>query len=271
MRTRDFSRAPALARAEALVVTDRARTAAGAPGLVWQRRFRERVTGPDGAAVVRRGVLAFFGARADADGFAAGLTDDRAGTFAHVYAAEPDGYSNGVWRAEGRRMAHVERFTALSGEERRGVVPPRVAGQDGARRGDGDRGSVDRATGAPHRQGRAARPARREQPGLADAGAMFVGATRYTGPHAWLVLARTWYPMIAKMRRLRGFRWYAVYYAPPFTLGTLAFFSGRDALLAFARMPEHRRLMQWITRGERWGTGGYIRLHDRAADVGADG
>jgi hypothetical protein len=99
---------------------------------------------------------------------------------------------------------------------------------------------------------------------------MFVGATRYTGPLAWLALARTWYPMVAKMQRLRGFRWYAVYWSAPFTLGTLAFFSGRDELLAFARMPEHRDLMRWITDGERWGTGGYIRLHGRADAGDAD-
>lgn len=25
----------------------------------------------------------------------------------------------------------------------------------------------------------------------------------------------------------------------------------------------HRHLMQWITRNRRWGTGGYIRIHER--------
>jgi hypothetical protein len=252
MRTADFSAAPALARAEALVVTDRARSARGAAGLVRQRRFAERAAGPDGRVVRRRGVLAFFASGADADRFVASLDAD--GGFAHVYGAEPEGYSNGVWRAEDGRMATVERFTPLSGERRRGAEPPLVT-----------------ASGAPARAGgartAAARPPRREatrtNPGLADARSMFVGATRYTGPHAWLALARTWSPMVAKMQRLRGFRWYAVYYDPPFTLGTLAFFSGRDELLAFARMPEHRDLMLWITDGTRWGTGGYIRLHHR--------
>jgi hypothetical protein len=256
MRTRDFSRTPPLGRAEALVVTDRARSAAGAPGLVWQRRFRERgVAGGSGRGARRRGVLAFFATGADAERFAAGLPAGGPG-FAHVYAAEPDGYSNGVWRAEDRAMAHVERFTALSGEVRRGVEPPRVA-QDG----DGAPGYPPRAG----RRGATVRPPRapRAHAGLSDARAMFVGATRYTGPLAWLALARTWYPMVAKMRRLRGFRWYGVYWSAPFTLGTLAFFSGRDELLAFARMPEHRDLMRWITDGERWGTGGYIRLHGR--------
>lgn len=287
MRTRDFSRTPPLGRAEALVVTDRARSAAGAPGLVWQRRFRERGVpggpgvaggsgGPGGAGrgARRRGVLAFFATAADAERFAAGVPAGGPG-FVHVYAAEPEGYSNGVWRAEDRRMAHVERFTALSGEVRRGVEPPRVAQDDAGAHGPGyprrpGRSGADAA--GVDGSARPTRPARapRANPGLADARAMFVGATRYTGPLAWLALARTWYPMVAKMQRLRGFRWYAVYWSAPFTLGTLAFFSGRDELLAFARMPEHRDLMRWITDGERWGTGGYIRLHGRT-DAGGGG
>lgn len=284
MRTRDFSRTPPLGRAEALVVTDRVRTAGAAPGLVRQRRFRERVTGPTAAGsgpgrgarlrgVRRRGVLAFFVTEADARRFAAGLAGRG---FAHVYVAEPEGYSNGVWRAEDRRMAHVERFTPLSGEARRGVEPPRVAGDaDGAGRVPGTAPAAEAARGAGAVRGSGRRAGRgtgtrgtRPHAGLADARAMFVGATRYTGPLAWLALARTWYPMVAKMRRLRGFRWYGVYWSPPFTLGTLAFFSGRDELLAFARMPEHRDLMRWITDGERWGTGGYIRLHGRVDDAG---
>ncbi|WP_223148426.1 hypothetical protein, partial [Actinotalea sp. JY-7885] len=94
-----------------------------------------------------------------------------------------------------------------------------------------------------------------------DAGAMFVGATRYRGPHSWAVLSREWYPMVAAMRRLRGYVWHGVYWEPPFTLGTLAFFATRDDLLAFARLPQHRRLMRWITRDRRHGTAGYIRIH----------
>lgn len=271
MRTHDFSRAPALARAEALVVTDRARTARGAAGLVRQRRFAERVADPAGRRARRRGVLAFFATTADAERFVAGLpvadgsADGFAHGFAHVYAAEAEGYSNGVWRAEDRDMAPVERFTALSGERARGVQPPLVAGERPARRP----ADPARTAGAPRaprsRTARTPGPPR-ANPGLADARSMFVGATRYTGPHAWLALGRTWSPMVATMRRLRGFRWYAVYYDPPFTLGTLAFFSGRDELLAFARTPEHRDLMLWITNGTRWGTGGYIRLHQRDGD-----
>ena len=103
------------------------------------------------------------------------------------------------------------------------------------------------------------------RPGLEDAGALFVGATRYRGPGSLLTLSRTWYPMIAKMKRMPGYRWHTVYWEFPFTLGTVAYFRSRDDLLAFARMPEHRRIMQWITDGTRNGTGGYIRLF--VADV----
>ncbi|PPF79437.1 DUF4188 domain-containing protein [Subtercola sp. Z020] len=90
---------------------------------------------------------------------------------------------------------------------------------------------------------------------------MFVGATKYRGPRALVQLSRTWYPMVARMQTLRGYVWHTVYWEPPFTLGTLAFFASRDDLLSFARLPAHRTLMQWITRGTRNGTGGYIRLH----------
>jgi len=98
------------------------------------------------------------------------------------------------------------------------------------------------------------------RPGLEDAGALFVGATRYRGPGSLLTLSRTWYPMIAKMKRMPGYRWHTVYWEFPFTLGTVAYFRSRDDLLAFARMPEHRRIMQWITDGTKNGRGGYIRL-----------
>lgn len=98
---------------------------------------------------------------------------------------------------------------------------------------------------------------------------MFIGATRYRGLRSWLVLSREWFPMVAKMRRMHGYLWHAVYWEAPFTLGTLAFFETRDDLLVFARLPEHRRLMQWITRGTRNGTGGYIRLHVAAEPGGA--
>ncbi|MBD7917596.1 hypothetical protein H9657_04790 [Cellulomonas sp. Sa3CUA2] len=263
MRTRDFSRAPAPARADALVVVERPRAGAAwvratrraaraADGHVWSVGLRAR----DGAGAVR-GRVVCFATPADAERFAAGL--DLARDRVRTFRADPDGYANGVWRAEGDVMAHVERFSPTSTERAQGRVPPDVAP-------------------APPRRGRRARtprPASAAAPAVgprgtpAGAGAMFLGATRYRGPHSWAVLAREWYPMVAAMRRMTGYVWHRVYWEPPFTLGTLAFFTDRDALMLFARIPAHRRLMTWITRDRRHGTGGYIRVH--LADAGRPG
>lgn len=248
MRTRDFSRAPRPARAEALAVVEAGQgvgvrhlrsAAAGSAGHVWTAGFRTR-----GA----RGVLGFFATPDQAAGYVAALP---AGVRSTIFTAEAEGYSNGVWRAEGDVMAHVERFTPLAREVDGGITPPRVAGQVRSHRGRLG-GPATAAPGSP-----------------VDAGAMFVGATRYRGPHSWAVLARDWYPMVAAMRRMRGYVWHRTYWQAPFTLGTLAFFRTRDDLLVFARLPAHRHLMQWITRDRRHGTGGFIRL--LGADVAPDG
>lgn len=95
-----------------------------------------------------------------------------------------------------------------------------------------------------------------------DAGAVFVGATRYTGPLAWLRLAPRWVRLVRQMKRMPGYLHHRVYYQPPFTLGTLGFFETRDDLLRFARTGEHRDLMEWVL-SERNATGGYIRLYHR--------
>jgi hypothetical protein len=100
-------------------------------------------------------------------------------------------------------------------------------------------------------------------PPVGQATAMFVGATRYRGPRSILTLTRTWYKMVRQMRRMDGYRWHTVYYRFPFTLGTIAFFSDRDALLTFARSRHHRDLMCWVTdHGTKNATGGYIRLYN---------
>lgn len=252
MRTSDFSKAPPQARATAMVVVERsgatpawARTArslsARSDGFVWATRYRLR------RPYRARGVIAYVTDEAAALDLAETLRTTTAATRLRVLTAEPSGYSNGVWRAEGPEMAHIERFTPVSREVEHGTVPPLVAG--------GPRTRGARAPGG--RSRRAPRPPASPVQGRA----MFIGATRYRGLHSWLVLARDWYPMVAKMRRLPGYVWHAVYWEAPFTLGTLAFFATRDDLLVFARLPEHRRLMQWITRGTAHGTGGYIRLH----------
>ncbi|MGW0246757.1 hypothetical protein ACWDYH_08965 [Nocardia goodfellowii] len=98
-------------------------------------------------------------------------------------------------------------------------------------------------------------------PPQGQASAMFIGATRYRGPRSILTLTRTWVRMVRDMRRMRGYRWHKVYYEFPFTLGTIAFFEDRDALLSFARSKRHRELMVWVTDDTNNATGGFIRLY----------
>lgn len=97
-------------------------------------------------------------------------------------------------------------------------------------------------------------------PAQARAGAMFIGATRYSGPLAVLRLYPRWRRMVRDLKRMTGYRWHTIYWEYPCTLGTIAFFTDRDAMLRFARSRHHRRLMQWVTDGTRNATGGYIRL-----------
>ncbi|MEW2353322.1 DUF4188 domain-containing protein [Spirillospora sp. NPDC029432] len=99
-------------------------------------------------------------------------------------------------------------------------------------------------------------------PPQGQATAMFVGATRYRGPISIITLSFTWYRMVRDMKRMRGYCWHKVYWEFPFTLGTLAFFTDRDALLQFARSRYHRKLMVWVTNGKKNATGGYIRLYN---------
>ena len=100
-------------------------------------------------------------------------------------------------------------------------------------------------------------------PPVGQSTAMFVGATRYAGPLSMIRLTRSWFRMVKQMKRMSGYRWHTIYYQFPFTLGTIAFFSDRDAMLKFARSKEHRDLMCWVTdHGTRNATGGYIRLYN---------
>jgi hypothetical protein len=94
------------------------------------------------------------------------------------------------------------------------------------------------------------------------AAAMFVGATRYRSPLSILTLTFTWFRMVRDMKRMRGYCWHKVYWEFPLTLGTIAFFTDRDALLRFARSRHHRKLMIWVTDGTKNATGGYIRLYN---------
>jgi hypothetical protein len=98
-------------------------------------------------------------------------------------------------------------------------------------------------------------------PPQGQATAMFVGATRYRGPRSIIAHSITWYRMTRDMKRMRGYCWHKVYWQFPFTLGVMAFFSDRDALLRFARTRHHRKLMIWVTDGRKNSTGGFIRLY----------
>ena len=96
---------------------------------------------------------------------------------------------------------------------------------------------------------------------------MFIGATRYSGPLSMLRTIRAWGPMIRQMKRMSGYRWHTVYYRFPFTLGTIAFFADRDAMLKFARGKQHRDLMCWLVDdGARNATAGFIRLFSADPD-----
>jgi hypothetical protein len=276
MRSTDFSLAPPQGRAGAMIVVERrfaramdAQRARGArrdlaahladsPGFLWQKSYARSPR--------TLGVAAYFGERHQLDrALAAAPADlrpwlqlDGERPTGRILEAEASGYTNGVWRAEDGEMGHIDRFTPTSVEAGRGAEPPRVAAAST------DRPARSATKPRPQKRDPARTPKRtpkRETRPIADAHAMFVGATKYTGPSALIALSRIYYPMIARMVTLRGYVWFTTYYEFPFTLGTLAFFERRDDLLAFARLPAHRRLMQWITKDTRNGTGGYIRLH----------
>lgn len=100
-----------------------------------------------------------------------------------------------------------------------------------------------------------------QAPRIAQAGAMFVGGTRYTGPLAWARHARRYRAMVAQMRRTRGYCGHRTYWQPPFTLGTIAWFDTVDDLMLFARSGVHRELMEWVVDATRNATGGWIRVY----------
>lgn len=287
MFTTDFSRAPVQGRADAMVVVERAggsrewqatvqAATRRAPGHLWSRSVRVG-RGPGSV----RAVLGYFRTRADVDAFleaALYLAPARV----RVLEAQERGYSNGVWRAEGPVMEINDRFAPLDRETRKGRTPPLVVGERGPAASSDEpnarsalRFYRERALAVlrPKRHGAGAGAGAGTGAGVplgdpdeplrtpADGGATFIGATRYRGLHSWAIQSQEWFPMVAKMQRMPGFVWHTIYWQAPFTLGTLAFFDTYDDLLAFARFPEHRRLMEWIVRGTRNGNGGFIRIH----------
>jgi len=98
-------------------------------------------------------------------------------------------------------------------------------------------------------------------PLMGQAGAQFVGGTKFTGLRAFVGLARRWFPLVRRMKRSPGYRGHKIWYTFPFTIGTIAFFATRDDLLAFARTPEHAEIMRWVMRPGN-AHGGFIRLYE---------
>ncbi|MFT4219755.1 MAG: GNAT family N-acetyltransferase [Microbacterium sp.] len=228
MFTTDFSRAPIQGQAAALVLAEGRLAAGKRDGVTWRRRVR------DGSI---RAELVLFDA-VDAARAAAEAHGGRA----RVLIAEERGYTNGVWRAEDHTMAYNERFHPVATELRDGREPPRVA----------------EPLRKPRRDRRKPPPRRWT---IFDSESMFLGATRYRHPVAWVVTNRHWWQMVRKMNRMPGTVWHGVYWQWPFTLGTLATYRSRDDMMRFARMPEHVHLMRWIVRDTVNATAGFIRVY----------
>lgn len=152
MRSDDFSRAPRIARASAMVVVEVPH--AGVMGwmrsVVRHRRVVRRLRRSEGYCGHRTywrprwvlGTVAWFATAADLERFArAGVhpqltrwarePGEVADASVAVYEADPQGYTNGVWRAEQDVLAAIEHFTPVRGEtegppvarRRRGTSP----------------------------------------------------------------------------------------------------------------------------------------------------
>lgn len=229
MFTTDFSKTPIQGHAEAIVLAEGRSSAGRRDGVTWRSRKRD-------------GSIPFEVLTVDTVEHAEAIAASHAARTV-VLIAEARGYTNGVWRAEQQfPMAHNEHFHQTSSEERAGRTPPRIA--DGIRK--------------PRRRAQSAAPRRWT---IFDTGSMFLGATRYRQPFAWAITGRYWGSMVGKMMRMSGSVWHGIYWEWPWTLGTLANYRTRDDMLRFARMPEHRHLMQWIVSGTVHGNGGFIRLY----------
>lgn len=99
-------------------------------------------------------------------------------------------------------------------------------------------------------------------PRRAQAEAMFIGSTRYNSPKEWAILSMRWRKFVKRMKAMPGYCWHKVYWEPPYTLGTIAYFDTMEDLLTIARSPEHRQLMRWVADGtDDQATAGFIRLY----------
>lgn len=104
-------------------------------------------------------------------------------------------------------------------------------------------------------------------PRQGQAGSLFIGATKYNSPKDWITVARSFRPMVKRMKSMPGYCWHTIYYEWPFTLGTIAMFETRQDMLTIARSPEHRALVRWVSDGNTdHATAGYIRLFSADED-----
>jgi len=102
-------------------------------------------------------------------------------------------------------------------------------------------------------------------PAYGRANAVFIGATRYSGPRALLAHWPRWIRLRRRVKRAPGFCGHYLYYKFPFTFGQIVLFEEMDQMLRFARNKLHRELMHWVTDGDRNATAGFIRLYDARA------
>jgi hypothetical protein len=99
-------------------------------------------------------------------------------------------------------------------------------------------------------------------PRYARAGAVFVGATEYTGVRALLEQLPTFLRLRRRLKQAPGFCGYHITYRFPYTFGQIVMFEEMDQLLRFARNKLHRELMRWVTDGDRNARAGFIRLYE---------
>lgn len=98
-------------------------------------------------------------------------------------------------------------------------------------------------------------------PNIGQATAQFVGATNFKSPLALIELCMKWFALEKRMKEFDGYRGHQVWYRWPMIIGTIAFFKDKDALLAFARTPEHADIMKWVMLPGK-ANGGFIRFYE---------
>ncbi|HEY4413209.1 MAG TPA: hypothetical protein VGN06_09450 [Gaiellaceae bacterium] len=103
-------------------------------------------------------------------------------------------------------------------------------------------------------------------PRYARAGAVFVGATEYTGVRALVEQLPTFLRLRRRLKQAPGFCGYHITYRFPYTFGQIVLFEEMDQLLRFARNKLHRELMHWVTDGDRNARAGFIRLYEAHPD-----